>query len=92
MRFLLYHGHQGRFTYGSLDVLHSLAGGEHCRAVESLGNREDLRAVDHLSDVVTESRQVGEDELEVGLELLLVIYMVFGSLIRFRLLEYANTY
>ena len=41
--------------------------------VDGLGCGDDVGAVDHLVHIVAESRESGEDELEVVLELGLVV-------------------
>ena len=63
----------GRGTHSLLNIPVGLASGEGRAASEGLGGGDDLRAVNHRIRVVAELSEGGEDELEVGLELVLVV-------------------
>ena len=60
-------------TYSLLDIVHRLASREECTTGERLGSGDDLAAVNHGVHVMAERGKSGEDELEVGLELILVV-------------------
>ena len=67
-------GRAKRVAYRLLDVSVSLASGEAGRAkVLRLGGGDDVGAVDQAVHVLAESRDSGEDELEVLLELRLIV-------------------
>ena len=60
-------------TYSLLNIVHCLASREEGAAGEWLRSGDDLAAVNHGVHVMAERGESGEDELEVGLELVLVV-------------------
>lgn len=64
-------------THSRLDIPNRLASREpSCAEVHGCRSRDDVGAVNHRVHVLAEGSDGGEDELEVGLELGLVVYEV----------------
>lgn len=68
-------GESGEGSSGAslLNVVVSQAGREMGRAIGSLGNGDDIGAVNHLADILTKNSQFGHGSLERALEFGLVV-------------------